>query len=408
MALSSPSPTRTERHDQIRLLILAAILFVSYLCIGLSLPAVPVFVSGQLGLGNSLAGLAVGIAFIATFLMRGPAGLMSDRRGPKAAVMRGLSLYISGAIASLLVGLPGLNAWLAYTILLAGRFVLGLGESFVAVGIIAWGISIVGPARSGKVLALVGAAIYGALALGAPFGLLLLSHVGFAGTMLLATVLPALGLIVIWMLPAAVPVPASPRPGFLRIIAQIWPFGIVVYLQGVGFALIGTFFSLYFLAQGWSHAGLGLTAFGIGFVAARLFFGGLPDRIGGLPVAMFSLAVAAVGQLTIWLAPGPVIGLTGALLTGLGVSMVYPAMGREVVRRVQPHLRATAVGGFSAFQDLAYGLTGPLAGLLADRAGLGSVFLTGAITALGGLIVAVILLRAGSGVTPQGEGERQP
>ena len=123
----------------------------------------------------------------------------------------------------------------------------------------------------------------------------------------------------------------------------------------------------------------------------RILFGHLPDRIGGLPVAIVSLAVEAFGQALIWQAPSPVAALAGAFLTGLGCSMIFPAMGREVVRLVAPQLRGTALGGFSAFQDLAYGLTGPVAGLLADRAGYGGVFLIGAGAALAGLAIALRL-----------------
>jgi len=32
--------------------------------------------------------------------------------------------------------------------------------------------------------------------------------------------------------------------------------------------------------------------------------------------------------------------------------MVFPAMGREVVRIMEPHLRGTALSGFTAFQDI--------------------------------------------------------
>ncbi len=161
----------------------------------------------------------------------------------------------------------------------------------------------------------------------------------------------------------------------------------------IGFAAIGAFFTLYFHDRGWGYAGLGLTAFGGGFVLVRVLFGHLPDRIGGLQVAAMSLAVEAIGQFLIWNANDPVLALVGAFLTGLGCSMIFPAMGREVVRLVEPHLRGTALGGFSAFQDLAYGLTGPLAGLLADKAGYGSVFLAGTITAVVGLLIALSLRR---------------
>jgi predicted MFS family arabinose efflux permease len=69
--------------------------------------------------------------------------------------------------------------------------------------------------------------------------------------------------------------------------------------------------------------------------------------------------------------------------------MVYPAMGSEVVKQVPPHLRGTAVGGFSAFQDLAYGATGPVVGVLADHSGYSPVFLIGGIAATLGLWMAI-------------------
>ena len=111
-------------------------------------------------------------------------------------------------------------------------------------------------------------------------------------------------------------------------------------------------------------------------------------------MAIGSLAVEAIGQVLIWSAADPTLALVGAFLTGFGCSMIFPAMGREVVYLVDPHLRGTALGGFTAFQDLAYGLTGPLAGLLADRAGYGSVFLIGATAAAAGLLIALHLRRA--------------
>jgi len=52
------------------------------------------------------------------------------------------------------------------------------------------------------------------------------------------------------------------------------------------------------------------------------------------------------------------------------------------------------MGGLNAFQDLAYGLTGPLAGLLADRAGSGSAFLIGGIAAGAGILIAFGLRRS--------------
>lgn len=374
-----------------RLLLLVAVLFLSYLCVAIPLPLVPILVTERLGLDNVWAGLGVGSAFLATIVTRGQAGGLADRRGAKVAVGRGLAFYAAGAALSLAAGLPLYGPLPAFAVLLAGRLLLGLGESLVGVGVIAWGIGLVGPARSGRVLALIGAAIYGALALGGPLGLALFERLGFAGAMAVAALLPCLGLLAILPLAGVAAHPEARRASFLEVLGRIRWHGAVVCLQGVGFAAIAAFFVLYFRDRGWSDAGLGFTAFGGGFVLVRLLFGHLPDRVGGLPVAIGSLAVEAAGQFLIWGAGDPQLALLGAFMTGLGCSMIFPAMGREVVHLVAPQLRGTALGGFSAFQDLAYGLTGPLAGFLADGAGYGSVFLVGGLAASAGFLVTLLL-----------------
>jgi MFS family permease len=381
----------TQDPAQGRLLLLTAVLFVSYLCVAMPLPIVPVYVTGQLGFGNVWAGLGAGIAFVATVVTRGYAGSLSDRCGAKIAMTRGLVLYVAGASTSVVAGLLSDTPVSAFLILLAGQSLVGFGISLVGVGVIAWGIGIAGSARSARVIALIGAAIYGAFALGGPLGLALLDRFGFVSAMAVSAVLPWLALLATWRMPGVPAHPRAERPSFMNVLGQVWWHGLLVCLQGIGFAVLGAFFVLHFRDQNWSYAGLGLTAFGAGFVLVRLTFGHLPDRIGGLPVATGSLAVEAVGQILIWSAPDPAIALGGAFLTGLGCSMVFPAMGREVVHLVAPHLRGTALGAFSAFQDLAYGLTGPLAGLVADRAGYGSVFLIGGAAAATGLLVAIRL-----------------
>jgi MFS family permease len=384
----------TGAAAQRRLVCLVLILFLSYLCVAVAVPVVPLFVTGDLGFGNAIAGLGVGSAFLATIVSRGRVGAFADRRGAKRATVWGLACYGAGGLVCLAAGLATGDRSLAFAFLLAGRLIVGIGESLVGVGIVAWGVGIVGPERAGRVLALVGAALYGAFAVGGPLGVALGDAVGFAGAMAAATVLPLVGLIAVLPLAGVAAHPEAERPPFSAVLALIWPYGAVVCLQGIGFAGLGAFLSLSFVARGWPWAGFGLTGFGLGFVLVRLVFGHLPDRVGGLRVAIVSLAVETAGQLLIWLAPDPMLALAGAFLTGLGCSLVFPSMGREVVHRVAPALRATALGAFAAFQDLAYGLTGPLAGLLADRAGYGSVFLLGAGAAAVGCAVALALWRA--------------
>ncbi len=304
----------------------------------------------------------------------------------------GLVLYAAAGLVGLLASWPPLSPWGNYAVLIAGRLLLGLGESLTMVGMISWGMGLMGPARSGRVISFVGMGMYGAFAAGGPLGLAMLHWFGFAGLMAACTVLPLIGLAMISPVPAVAPHPGK-RESFWTIIGRIWRAGAAVGLQGVGFAGLGAFFALYFLSRGWSYAGFGLTCFGAGFVLVRLLFGHLPDKIGGTPVALVSLAVEACGQYLLWLAPGPELAMVGALLTGLGCSMVFPSMGMEAVKQVPPQLRGTAIGGFAAFQDLAYGATGPVVGLLADRAGYSVVFLIGGVAATLGLLAVVSMHR---------------
>ncbi|CAM3821559.1 putative transporter [Vibrio aerogenes CECT 7868] len=392
IALSKTEKGLSKTENR-RLMLLTLILFGAYLCVAISLPIVSVFVTGPLGLNNTMAGLAVGITFFSSIITRGYAGRLSDRLGPKQALGRGLAYYALGALVSLIAGLCVSNVYLSYSILLCGRLLLGVGGSLGGVGIIAWSVGIAGPSRSGKILALLGVAIYGALAFGAPAGLWVCNTAGYTGAMMISALLPCLGLLAMLPLTGVAPHPGAKQPSLRVILGEIWPYGLVVCLQGIGFATIGAFFVPYFIDQNWAMAGLGFTAFGGGFVFIRVVCGHLPDKFGGLVLSGYSLLIESAGQYLIGYATSPLEAIAGAFLTGVGCSLIFPAMGREVVQRVLPQFRGIALGGFSAFQDIAYGLTGPVAGYFADGYGYSLVFLAGGVAASAGCVISFCLKR---------------
>jgi MFS family permease len=143
-----------------------------------------------LGLDNAYGELAVGIAFPSTILTRGRAGARADRIGGKLCMQRGLLLYAVAGLICLLASWPQLPLAGSYAVLIMGRLLLGLGESVAMVGMINWAIGLMGQARSGGVMSLVGMGMYGAFAAGGPLGLALLNRIGFAGLMGVCTLLP--------------------------------------------------------------------------------------------------------------------------------------------------------------------------------------------------------------------------
>jgi predicted MFS family arabinose efflux permease len=261
--------------------------------------------------------------------------------------------------------------------------VLGLGESLLITGALAWPIARVGPQHSGKVMVWIGIAMYGAIAVGAPLGSLLAGAYGFASVAVVVIVLPLIGIAWAARLPA-VAIAASARLGFWRIVGKIFGLGSGLVFATFGFGALAAFVSLYFASRGWAGGSLALTAFGVGYVGSRLLFGGLPDRYGGAAMAAASLAVEGLGQLLIWFAPTPEVASFGALLTGIGYSLCFPAIGVEVVRRVPPASRGSAMGAYVAFFDIGIGTAGPITGMVASIYGYSAAFLTGGLAGIAG------------------------
>src|SRR6202167_5723363 len=382
------SPDAAQIHLQRPAFGIVAALFCGYLAVGLPLPVLPLFVRDKLGFSNLIVGIVIGIQFLATVLTRGYAGRVIDSQGGKRSALQGAIVCGFAGLLYFHCPMPRLSPTASLATLLIARLIAGFGEGQFVTGCVSWSIASVGPQRAGMSMSWTGIAMCAALAIGAPIGMALYHSYGLEVAMISCMVAP--------LVAAAIGISATSytstsglRLPFYRVVGQIWREGLGLMLQGVGLSGLTAFASLYFAAHGWGHAGLVMTAFGAGFIFVRVALGSLPDKLGGYRVALWSLAVEAIGQVLIWSAPHEVVALGGALVTGFGCALVFPALGVEALKRVLPANRGSAMGAFVAFLDSAYGGAGPVAGLVAGRFGYAAVYLLGAASAIAGAALVV-------------------
>ena len=384
----------TQRPMAITLQVVSIVLFtfIGYLNIGIPLAVLPGYVHNHLGYGTVIAGLVISVQYLATLLSRPYASRYIDTRGSKRAVMVGLAgCGLSGVFMLVSSWLTSMPAW-SLASLLIGRLVLGSAESLVGSGSIGWGIGRVGAQNTAKVISWNGIASYGAIAIGAPLGVVMVGHLGMWSLGASIMALGALGVLLAWPKLAA-PIVSGVRLPFLHVLGRVLPHGTGLARGSIGFGTIATFITLYYATNHWENAALCLSLFGASFISARLLFGNLINRIGGFRVAIACLSVETLGLLLLWLAPNPELALAGAALSGFGFSLVFPALGVEAVNLVPASSRGAAVGAYSLFIDLSLGITGPLVGAVAAGFGFASIFLFAALAALTGLLLSVYLYR---------------
>jgi MFS family permease len=367
--------------------------FICYLSIGLPLAVLPAYVDLHLGYGAVLAGLAVSIQYVATLASRPWAGRISDRIGAKVSVLWGMGACTGSGAMLILTAAAHRSPGLSFAALIGSRLVLGIGESLGSTGSTLWGITSAGPESTAKVIGFNGISTYGGMALAAPLGVVLYQRWGLpaigAVTMLIAG-----GSFLLALRKDPVPVTAGAKHlPFARVLGQVMPHGMGLALGGVSYSVLATFVTLYYASHHWTGAALCLTAFGLAYIAVRLLLIRTISHFGGLPVAIVSLVVEAAGMISLWLAVAPWMALAGSVISGFGLSLVFPALGVEAVKHVPEQSRGTALGVYTAFADVSFFLTGPIAGVVIAAYGYPSAFLFALISVLAGLGIVVALRR---------------
>ena len=284
--------------------------FASYLTIGLPLAVLPGYVHDVMGFSAFWAGLVISLQYFATLLSRPHAGRYADQLGPKKIVVFGLCGCFLSGLSYLLAAFGGGWPLLSLVLLCVGRVILGIGQSFAGTGSTLWGVGVVGSPHIGRVISWNGIVTYGAMAMGAPLGVLCYRYIGLHGLALAIMAVAAVAIL------AALPrdevkAKKGKAMSFRAVLGRVWPYGMALALASAGFGVIATFITLFYDAKGWDGAAFALTLFSCAFVGTRLLFPNGINRLGGLNVAMICFAVEVAGLLLVGVAATPLMAKLG-------------------------------------------------------------------------------------------------
>ncbi|MDD1147994.1 MFS transporter [Pseudomonas sp. TNT2022 ID357] len=390
------TPAQSSMAITLQIVSIVFYTFIAFLCIGLPIAVLPGYVHEQLGFSAVIAGLTIGAQYLATLLSRPMAGRMSDTVGTKRSIIYGLlGILLSGLLTLISVWL---EHWplLSLAVLLGGRLLLGVAQGLIGVGTISWCMGQVGAEHTARSISWNGIASYGAIAIGAPLGVVMVEQYGFTSLGIALSVLAVLALLLIRNKPS-VPVIRGERLPFWAVFGRIAPFGASLSLASIGYGTLTTFITLFYLSRGWTGAAYCLTVFGVCFICSRLLFISSISRFGGFRSAIACMCVETLGLALLWLAPSTAWALIGAGLTGFGLSLVYPALGVEAIKQVPNSSRGAGLSAYAVFFDLALAIAGPLMGAVALNLGYSWIFFCAALLSITGLGLTLLLKRrAGS------------
>ncbi|MGV0924067.1 MFS transporter [Empedobacter tilapiae] len=361
--------------------------FGVYLTIGIAFGELPSFVQNNLGYGSLIVGLAIGLQSLSTLLTRAYSGKITDTKGAKKSNLIGVILAIIAGFAYVLAFLFQENTGLSLGVLLFARLIHGVGESFLVTGALTCGIGLVGNKNSGKVMTWNGIAMYAGIAIGAPLSIGLSSNFGVFPAFVLIILMPFISWIATAKLPSLAIDKDHIRTPFYKVIGAISGQGFSLAFSSLAFGCIASFIALFFTERNWGDASLAFMFFGVCYVVTRVFFASFPDKYGGYKIALISLLIEIAGQLLIWSSTSKTMAILGCGLTGIGFSLVFPALGVLAIKKVKPQMRGTALGAYVAFVDLSLAIAGPLAGVIAAWFTYQSVYLFGSISCMLAILI---------------------
>ena len=385
------SPKR-ERLVTPQFLLISFSCLAYFVSIGMIIPVLPLFVTGPMAGSEFDVGLVAGVFSVSAIMLRPVAGRLGDSRGRRLLVLGG------GAIAAISIFGYSLAESLPAIGLL--RLLNGFGEAFFFTGAATAIADIAPEARRGEAVSFFSLAVFLGIGLGPLLGETLLEAGSFSTVWTGSGLLATLAVVIALKMPDP-KLEDSPETAPFRLLhpKAVLP-GTILALTIWGFAGFSSFVPLFSRQIGMGGSRFVFLTYAVVIILIRSFGARIPDILGARRSATISTVVSAVGLVLMGTATEPWVLFLATGIFGVGQALCFPALISLALAGAVQSERSSVIGSFTAFVDVAFGV-GPLTlGVVAEYAGVRSVFWVSAALAMVALAVLTTKLA--------GQDERQP
>ena len=362
-----------------------------FLSVGMVLPVLPLFVTGPMAGTSFDVGLVAGVFSISAVILRPLAGSLGDRIGRRVLVLGG-GLVAAASIAgyALTSSLPAIVAL---------RLLNGVGEAFFFTGAATAIADLAPESRRGEAVSFFSLAVFVGIGLGPLLGESLLEATSFSTTWIASGAMAGLAVLLALPMPDTKPFRDFEVSRLRLLNSKALLPGTVLALMIWGFAGFSSFVPLFAREIGMAGSRVVFFCYALVIIAIRSVGARIPDVLGARRTAAISAVLSAAGLVLIGGADAGGSLLASVALFAAGQALCFPAVLTLALERASPADRSSVIGTFTAFFDVAFGV-GPLTlGVVAELAGIRSVFWASAAVALAGLaVLATAFGRPGSRV----------
>ena len=378
-----------------RFLLVTAATLAYYICVGILIPTLPVFIKNGLGSGEAMIGASAVLFSGAAVLFRPLLTWVGNRWGRRTMMVSGSLVATVAALGMTVVN----STWQ----LLPFRALMGVGEAALFVGAAILVVELSPENRKAEAASYLSVAVFGGLSVGPIIGELVMGDVPegarglSAGHFDRVFVVTALASLLAAAVSLTAPAFVGAKPERIRRkVSWFHPRslrpGMILALGMAAWTSFTSFVPTFSKSIGLSGSARFFTVYSILCLVLRLFGAKTPERLGlrrSVWIAMSFLlcGVTSVGVL------GNEIGIwIGTTFFALGISFFYPSLLAMAVEGSESDERVEVVASFTSFFEIGGVIGGLALGVVGQLFGERSTFFGGMVFAVMGLL----LLRAPS------------